>query len=71
MVIRGLRKRFGDTAAVVDVDPEVQRGAFFGLVGPNGAGKTTLLSMAVGLLEPDAGSVQVLGQDVWPAAAAR
>ncbi len=67
LVIRGLSKRFGDTAAVVDVDLEVQRGAFFGLVGSNGAGKTTLLSMAVGLLEPDAGSVRVLGEDVWPA----
>ena len=68
LVIRGLSKRFGDTAAVLDVDLEVQRGAFFGLVGPNGAGKTTLLSMAVGLLQPDAGSVRVLGEDVWPAA---
>ena len=52
----------------MDVDLEVQRGAFFGLVGPNGAGKTTLLSTAVGLLEPDAGSVRVLGENVWPAA---
>jgi ABC-2 type transport system ATP-binding protein len=47
------------------VDLTVPRGAFLGLVGPNGAGKTTLLSMAVGLLRPDSGSAQVLGEDVW------
>ena len=41
------------------------RGSFYGLVGPNGAGKTTTLSMATGLLRPDAGTVDVLGADVW------
>jgi len=65
MTIRGLTKRFGDAAAVSDVDLVVARGAFLGLVGPNGAGKTTLLSMAVGLLAPDAGTVSVLGEEVW------
>ena len=40
-------------------------GSFYGLLGPNGAGKTTTLSMAVGLLRPDAGRANVLGQDVW------
>jgi ABC-2 type transport system ATP-binding protein len=63
--IRGLYKRFGDKVAVDQVDLNVPRGAFFGLVGPNGAGKTTLLSMAVGLLRPDAGTSSVLGAEVW------
>src|SRR6187549_1014676 len=61
----GLTKSFGGIPAVAGIDLEVPRGSFYGLVGPNGAGKTTTLSMATGLLRPDAGSVDVLGADVW------
>lgn len=61
----GLRKTFGETVAVDDVDLTVPRGSFFGLIGPNGAGKTTALSMAVGLLRPDAGRARIFGVDVW------
>lgn len=62
---RGLTKAFGQQVAVNRVDLQVPRGAVLGLVGPNGAGKTTALSMATGLLRPDAGTVEVLGHDVW------
>ncbi len=60
-----LVKQFGDTTAADHVDLAVPRGSFYGLVGPNGAGKTTTLSMAVGLLQPDAGSARIFGIDVW------
>lgn len=63
--LRGLSKAYGQTLAVDRLDLDVPRGSFFGLVGPNGAGKTTTLSMATGLLRPDAGTVHVLGHDVW------
>lgn len=63
--ILGLHKTFGPKVSVDQVDLDVPRGSFFGLVGPNGAGKTTLLSMAVGLLRPDSGTSEVLGADVW------
>ena len=63
--IAGLHKVFGDTIAVNHVDLIVPGGSFFGVVGPNGAGKTTLLSMAVGLLRPTSGRVEVFGTDVW------
>ena len=71
--IRGLRKSFGGVPAVAGMNLQVLRGSFFGLVGPNGAGKTTTLRMATGLLRPDAGSVSILGVDVWrdPVAARR
>jgi ABC-2 type transport system ATP-binding protein len=62
---RGLSKRFGATIAVDDVTLDIPAGSFFGIVGPNGAGKTTLLRMATGLLQPDEGSVEVAGFDVW------
>jgi ABC-2 type transport system ATP-binding protein len=61
----GLFKKFGDNIAVDHIDLEVPSGSFFGLVGPNGAGKTTSLSMAVGLLRPDGGTVEIFGHDVW------
>jgi ABC-2 type transport system ATP-binding protein len=63
--IAGLRKTFGDKIAVENLDLTVPSGSFYGLVGPNGAGKTTTLSMATGLLRPDAGTIEILGTDVW------
>jgi ABC-2 type transport system ATP-binding protein len=71
--LRGLVKRYGQTLAVAGLDLDIPVGSFYGVVGPNGAGKTTTLSMATGLLRPDAGSVHVLGLDLWahPTEAAR
>jgi ABC-2 type transport system ATP-binding protein len=60
--IVGLAKSF-DRPAVVDLDLTVRTGEFYSLLGPNGAGKTTTLRMIAGLLQPDAGSISVLGID--------
>ena len=70
--IRGLCKRF-DRPAVDSLDLTVRAGEFYSLLGPNGAGKTTTLRMVVGLLRPDAGSINVLGIDALadPVAAKR
>jgi ABC-2 type transport system ATP-binding protein len=65
LALRGLRKRFGATVAVDDLDLDIPAGSFYGIVGPNGAGKTTTLSMATGLLTPDAGTVMVHGVNLW------
>jgi ABC-2 type transport system ATP-binding protein len=56
-----LQKRYGDVVAVDGLSLTVQRGECFGLLGPNGAGKTTTIEILEGLLEPDAGGVEVLG----------
>ncbi len=58
---RGLGKRYRKRWALSDCTLSIPAGHVTGLVGPNGAGKTTLLSMAVGLLAPTAGTVEVLG----------
>ena len=62
MKLTSLRKKFGPIVAVDDLTLEIQRGEVFGLLGPNGAGKTTTVNMAIGLLRPDAGTVEFDGQ---------
>lgn len=59
----GLTKRYGSFVAVDRLDLAVRQGEVFGLLGPNGSGKTTTILMLLGLTEPSAGSVQVLGLD--------
>jgi ABC-2 type transport system ATP-binding protein len=62
LLVRGLRKRYGDVVAVDGLDLEVRAGECFGLLGPNGAGKTTTIEICEGLNEPDEGDVLVLGR---------
>jgi ABC-2 type transport system ATP-binding protein len=57
-----LVKRYEDVTAVDGLTLEVHRGECFGLLGPNGAGKTTTVEIFEGLLTPDSGSVEVLGE---------
>ncbi len=57
----GLTRRFGRRVALSDCTLDVPAGHVVGLVGPNGAGKSTLLNLAVGMLTPTAGTIEVLG----------
>ncbi|HEX5119937.1 MAG TPA: ABC transporter ATP-binding protein [Pseudonocardiaceae bacterium] len=57
-----LEKRYGDVLALTDLTVSVEPG-IVGLVGANGAGKSTLIKLALGLLEPTAGRISVLGLD--------
>jgi len=61
--LKGVSKRYGDFRAVDDLSFEVTPGRIFGFLGPNGAGKTTSIRMALGLVEPSAGEIRVLGAD--------
>src|SRR5215813_1365510 len=58
-----LRKTYGTLVAVDDVSFTVAEGEIFGILGPNGAGKTTAIECAVGLRQPDAGTIRLLGLD--------
>ena len=60
--LRGARKRYGQIVALDGVDLQLRRGELLALLGPNGAGKSTAISLFLGLTEPDAGSVQLLGR---------
>jgi ABC-2 type transport system ATP-binding protein len=57
----GIRKTFGSTTAVADLNLEIPAGALYGIIGPNGAGKTTTIRMIMSILFPDAGQLSVLG----------
>ena len=59
----GLVKRYGQIVAVDHVDLSVHGGDVYGFLGPNGAGKTTTLRIALGLITPTEGSVQLFGRD--------
>jgi ABC-2 type transport system ATP-binding protein len=59
-----LSKAYGKRLAVDHLDLEVDRGELFGFLGPNGAGKTTTIRMALGLIAPTNGSVEILGMEV-------
>ena len=61
---RALRKSYDGVEVVSGVDLGVAPGECFGLLGPNGAGKTTTLKLCLGLIEPDSGAIELLGEPV-------
>ncbi len=60
----GLIKRFGGITATDNVTFDLKQGARHALIGPNGAGKTTLINLLTGVLEPTAGRIELLGEDI-------
>ena len=61
VLIKNLRKSYGDVTAVRDISFSVKPGEIFGLLGPNGAGKTTTIRCLCTLAKPDGGSIEVGG----------
>ncbi|MGH8205308.1 MAG: ATP-binding cassette domain-containing protein, partial [Steroidobacteraceae bacterium] len=62
--IEGLRKTFGNHAALDGLDLRVPAGSIFGFLGRNGAGKTTTIKHLLGLSKADGGSARIFGQAV-------
>jgi ABC-2 type transport system ATP-binding protein len=62
--LKGVVKRYNEILAVNQFDLTIKTGEIFGLLGPNGSGKSTTMKMLLGLVQPDSGSVTVLGIDV-------
>ena len=69
--LHSVSKSFGGKPAVSDVSFTVNPGEIIGFLGPNGAGKTTTLRMALGLIKPDSGSVELFGETPGEAAFGR
>ena len=64
IAVRGLTKYYGKRPVVHALDLEIPVGSVYGMLGRNGAGKSTLLKMLTGLIQPDAGAAELLGQPV-------
>lgn len=62
--LQGVTKRYNEIVAVNNISLTINTGEIFALLGPNGSGKSTTLKMLLGLVQPTAGSVNVLGIDV-------
>lgn len=62
IVLRGVSFRYDGAPALVDIDLTIREGDFLAIIGPNGSGKTTLVKVALGLLAPTSGSVEVFGK---------
>jgi putative spermidine/putrescine transport system ATP-binding protein len=64
LTFTGVRKTFGPTVALENLDLDLQEGELVSLLGPSGCGKTTALRLAAGFEQPDTGSVSVKGRDI-------
>jgi branched-chain amino acid transport system ATP-binding protein len=62
--VSDIAKHYGGVAALEDVSFDVRDGEILGLIGPNGAGKTTLFDVISGFITPDAGAIELFGEDV-------
>jgi branched-chain amino acid transport system ATP-binding protein len=62
--VRNIFKSFGGVNAINGISLTLEEGMILGIIGPNGAGKTTLFDVISGFLEPDAGSVELFGEDI-------
>ena len=62
LAMRGIQKSFGTTRAVQDIDLEVRASEIVALMGGNGAGKSTLMKIVGGLVVPDGGRIELLGE---------
>ena len=66
--VDALRKRYGNQEVVRGLSFAIHRGECFALLGPNGAGKTTTLRCCLGLIDPDGGAIELVGEPVPKAA---
>jgi ABC-2 type transport system ATP-binding protein len=62
--VEGLSKTFGKSRVLNNISMSIKQGDIYGFLGPNGSGKTTTLRIIIGLLQPDEGSIRVMGKEI-------
>ena len=64
--VSGVIKSFDSKKRVLDsIDLHVKKGSIYGLVGVNGSGKTTIIKHLTGVLKPDAGTIEIMGEPIY------
>ena len=63
--MRGISKSYGERKILDGISLDVAQGEKVALIGPSGSGKTTILRLAIGLVKPDQGTIQIDGQYLW------
>jgi ABC-2 type transport system ATP-binding protein len=63
--LKNISKSFSENQVLKNIDFSIEEGTIMGLVGKNGAGKSTLIKLLLGLLKPDEGEAQILGEPSW------
>ena len=63
--LKDVNKSFYENHVLKNLDFSIEEGTIMGLVGKNGAGKSTLIKLLLGLLKPDSGEAQILGEPSW------
>src|SRR5476651_1872915 len=62
--VRGLKKSFGKKVVLNGIDLDLHEGESFGVIGGSGTGKSVLIKCILGLIQPDAGSIKIDGQEI-------
>lgn len=62
--VKNLNFSYGNKSILKDVSLEVKEGDYVGIIGPNGSGKSTLIKLILGILQKDAGTINILGKEV-------
>lgn len=64
IIVKSLNKKFGKNRVLIDLDLQIEKPGIYAILGPNGSGKTTLIKSILGMVLPNSGTIDVLGERI-------